>query len=182
LFATQLSSGLEDRQGYRPSDGFEPFPFPDGNPEAPTLGDRGKEYYDFRAALMADRGEGLTKIYNRFHDPDVKDAEIRTLRELHEAMDRAVLDAYDWSDLPTECEFLLDYEVHEEGSSRKKMPWRYRWPDEVRDKMLARLLELNAERAAQESRAGAGKEPARTKKRATSGPEPERLFLADVDP
>ena len=38
------------------------------------------------------------------------------------------------------------------GARRK--PYRYRWPDEVRDKVLARLLELNAERAAEEARAG----------------------------
>ena len=30
----------------------------------------GKEYYDFRAALMVRNNEGLTKTYNRFHDPD----------------------------------------------------------------------------------------------------------------
>ncbi len=29
-------------------------------------------------------------------------------------MDRAVLDAYGWSDIPTDCEFLLDYEIDEE--------------------------------------------------------------------
>ncbi|PZU98521.1 MAG: SAM-dependent methyltransferase [Cyanobium sp.] len=34
--------------------------------------------------------------------------------------------------------------------SRKKLPWRYRWPDEVRDDVLARLLALNAERYAEE--------------------------------
>jgi hypothetical protein len=28
---------------------------------------------------------------------------------------------------------------------KKKLPWRYRWPDEVRDDVLARLLALNAE-------------------------------------
>ena len=78
------------------------------------------------------------------------------LRELHAAMDRAVLDAYGWTDIPTDCEFLLDYEIDdEEGSSRRKKPWRYRWPDEVRDEVLARLLELNAERAAEEQRSGA---------------------------
>ena len=43
-------------------------------------------------------------------------------------------------------EFLLDYEEDEDdedGSSRRKKPWRYRWPDDVRDEGLARLLELN---------------------------------------
>ncbi len=33
---------------------------------------------------------------------------------------------------------------------RKKLPWRYRWPDAIRDDVLARLLALNAERYAQE--------------------------------
>ena len=33
---------------------------------------------------------------------------------------------------------------------KKKFPWRYRWPDAVRDDVLARLLALNAERYAEE--------------------------------
>ena len=33
---------------------------------------------------------------------------------------------------------------------KKKFPWRYRWPDDVRDEVLARLLALNAERYAEE--------------------------------
>lgn len=33
---------------------------------------------------------------------------------------------------------------------KKKLPWRYRWPDEVRDDVLARLLALNAERYEEE--------------------------------
>jgi hypothetical protein len=33
---------------------------------------------------------------------------------------------------------------------RCKLPWRYRWPDAVRDDVLARLLALNAERYAEE--------------------------------
>ena len=87
------------------------------------------------------------------------------LRELHAAMDRAVLDAYGWSDIKTDCEFLLDYEIDEEEWGDKKKPYRYRWPDEVRDEVLARLLELNAERAKEEARSGA----AATKKRGRQG-------------
>ena len=73
-------------------------------------------------------------------------------------MDRAVLDAYGWEDVPTMCEFLLDYDVDDDepGARKKKKPWRYRWPDVVRDDVLARLLQLNADRAAEEQRAGAG--------------------------
>jgi hypothetical protein len=33
---------------------------------------------------------------------------------------------------------------------KKKLPWRYRWPDDVRDDVLARLLALNAERYEEE--------------------------------
>jgi hypothetical protein len=43
---------------------------------------------------MVKNNEGLTKTYNRFHDPDEPSADIGKLRELHAAMNRAVLDAY----------------------------------------------------------------------------------------
>jgi len=39
---------------------------------------------------------------------------------------------------------------YEAIKGKKKLPWRYRWPDEVRDDVLARLLALNAERYAEE--------------------------------
>ena len=103
---------------------------------------------------MVRNDEGMTKTYNRFHDPYEDNQDIATLRELHAAMDRAVLDAYGWSDIPTDCEFLLDYEINEEEWGNRKKPYRYRWPDDVRDEVLARLLELNAERAAAELQAG----------------------------
>ena len=69
-------------------------------------------------------------------------------------MDRAVLDAYGWTDIPTDCEFLLDYEIDEEDWGTRKKPYRYRWRDDVRDEVLARLLELNAARAAEEAFSG----------------------------
>ena len=50
-------------------------------------------------------------------------------------------------------------------SGRRKLPWRYRWPDAVRDDVLARLLALNAERYAEEVALGlhskAGKQAAK---------------------
>jgi hypothetical protein len=120
----------------------------------------GKEYYEFRAALMVKNNEGLTKTYNRFHDPNESSPDIHKLRELHAAMDRAVLDAYGWTDLKPTCEFLLDYEEDEDedesgGGRRRKKPWRYRWPDDFRDEVLARLLELNRQRAEEERLSGA---------------------------
>ena len=64
---------------------------------------------------MTRTNEGLTKTYNRFHDPNETSPGIVRLRELHDAMDRAVLDAYGWTDIQPNCEFLLDYEEEEEG-------------------------------------------------------------------
>ena len=150
-----FSSTMKDDINYSPSDCFETFPFPEGWETHPALEAAGKAYYEHRAALMVRNDGGMTKIYNRFHDPYENDPDISQLRELHAAMDRAVLGAYGWTDIPTDCDFLLDYEIDEATWGRKKKPYRYRWPDPVRDEVLARLLALNAERAAEEARAGA---------------------------
>lgn len=180
VWARFFGSSLGETLRYTPSDCFETFPFPEGWETHPDLEAAGQTYYEFRAALMVRNNEGLTKTYNRFHDPDERDPEIVRLRELHAAMDRAVLDAYGWSDLPTECEFLLDYEIDEEEWGTKKRPYRYRWPDDVQAELLARLLELNAERAREESRSGkaagtGGKPPAKPRRR--SGiPQADELF------
>ena len=122
---------------------------------------------------MVRNNEGLTKTYNRFHDPDERSPDILKLRELHAAMDRAVLDAYGWTDLKPTCEFLLDYEEDEDedeagGGRRRKKPWRYRWPDDFRDEVLARLLELNRQRAEEERLSGAAAEAGRGKPRKKS--------------
>ena len=171
IWARFFGSSMKDDLRYTPSDCFETFPFPENWKNHPVLEAVGKEYYEFRAALMVRNNEGLTKTYNRFHDPYEKHPDILHLRELHAAMDRAVLDAYGWNDISTECDFLLDYEIEdEEAWGNKKKPYRYRWPEEVHDEVLARLLELNAERARQEALAGeqTGKK-VRLVKRASSG-------------
>jgi hypothetical protein len=162
---------MKDDPRYNVADCFETFPFPDGFESDPRLEAAGRDYYEFRAALMVRNNEGLTKTYNRFHDPNERSADVARLRELHAAMDRAVLDAYGWSDLTPTCEFLLDYEEEEEERSggmnsparRRKKPWRCRWPDDFRDEVLARLLELNKRRAEAEALAGAVTEGKGTK-------------------
>ena len=150
IWARFFGSSLEDRLRYTPSDCFETFPFPESWETHSALEVSGEAYYRSRAELMVDNDEGMTRTYNRFHDPEERDIRIAELRRLHAAMDRAVLDAYGWSDVPTDCEFLLDYEIDHETWGKKKKPWRYRWPDHVRDEVLARLLALNAVRAVEE--------------------------------
>ena len=132
---------------------------------------------------MVENNEGLTRTYNRFHDRDEDAPGIVELRELHTAMDRAVLAAYGWRDIATDCKFRLDYEIDEDEWSRRKKPYRYRWPDATRDEVLARLLELNAARAAEEARAGATNRvkltPGRPRRQAVKG---SRFHPATVKP
>ena len=177
IWARHLGSSFEDRPIYTPTDCFETFPFPERWDSCPDLEAAGKTYHEFRADLMIRNNEGLTKTYNRVHDPCEDSRDIMKLRELHMTMDRAVLDAYGWTDIPTDCEFLLEYEDDEEDSSRKKKPWRYRWPDAVHDEVLARLFELNRQRAEQEALEGASAAKTRKAKgQNAASPETERLF------
>jgi len=145
---------MKDDPVYTPSDCFETFPLPEDWTDRADLEAAGRAYYDFRAALMVERDEGLTKTYNRFHNPEETDPKIAELRELHAAMDRAVLEAYGWGDFDTTCEFLLDHEDDDEDAGRRRKPWRYRWPHAARDDVLARLIELNRQRAAAEQLSG----------------------------
>ena len=156
VWARFFASSLADQLRYTPADCFETFPIPDGLETDLRLEAAGQEYYDFRAALMVEYGEGLTKIYNRFHDPDERSNAIGELRRLHDAIDRAVLDAYGWTEIRPTCQFELEWEDDEtENGRRRKKPWRYRWPEPVRDEVLARLLALNAQRAEEEREIGA---------------------------
>jgi hypothetical protein len=157
-WARFMGSTLEDRLRYT-TPCFDTFARPQLIDSA-IVESAGQAYYEFRGALMIRNDEGLTKTYNRFHDPDEHDPDIVKLRDLHAAMDRAVLEAYGWHDLAERatCEFQLDYEDPDEddeddGAARKKTkkkPWRYKWPQDFHDEVLARLLELNAVRAEQE--------------------------------
>ncbi len=187
IWAVFLSSTLKDDLQYTPTQCCGTFPFPAGFETDAALEAAGREYYEFRAALMVRNNEGLTKTYNRFHDPEESSPDIIKLRELHAKMDAAVLTAYGWTDLPTTCEFILDYEDEESAEEsvgrKRKKPWRFRWPDEVRDEVLARLLKLNAERAEQEKLSGeAAAAGAPTKQSKTRGKKSASPAQAELLP
>src|SRR5262249_35547947 len=90
---------------------------------------------------------GMTETYNRFHKFHEGSEAIRRLHELHDEMDRAVLRAYGWDDLAVDLrpEFLAE-ETEDDHTYQN----RYFWPAEARDRVLARLLALNAERHVEE--------------------------------
>lgn len=74
-----------------------------------------------------------------------------SLRDLHAAMDRAVLEAYGWHDLAARAEPIFLDESNEDDHTYQG---RLFWPSDFRDEVLARLLALSAERHAEEVRLG----------------------------
>ena len=101
LWARRNSSTLETRLAYSFSDALRTFPVPPRliQNEDKTLSARGRAYEDARKKMCVSRAEGLTKIYNRFHDQAEKSEDISLLRKLHVEMDKAVATAYGWSNL-----------------------------------------------------------------------------------
>ena len=138
---------------YSSTDCFDTFPFPQPDPRTviPELETIGETLYTTRADFMVDTDQGLTKTYNALKDPTVTDDAVVHLRRLHEEMDRAVLDAYGWSDIdvPPYCPRT--------GAEHKQVT-------AFEDEVIDRLYVLNAERAAEEARSGIT--PRSTKKKA----------------
>jgi hypothetical protein len=146
-WAWLLSSSMRNAGiNYSASDCFETFPFPYADPRAqiPAVEQAGKTLYEARAKYMLETDQGLTKTYNALKDPNNRDRTILQLRELHEAMDRAVLEAYGWKDLqvPPFC----PKDTTEQAQLK-------RFEAEVIDRLYA----LNAERSAEEERLGLSK-------------------------
>jgi hypothetical protein len=160
-WARLLSSSLEDRLRYAPSDCFDTFPFPHPDPRTviPDVESAGKAFYEARASFMLDTNQGLTKTYNALKDPNNTDPAVLELRRLTEAMDRAVLDAYGWTDLdvPPYCP-----KTNAEQAAHKAFE----------DEVIDRLYVLNAERAREEERLGLGKKGKKQGKRASKKAKP----------
>ncbi len=100
-WARLQGSSMRNDLRYTPSDCFEAFPFPLEpvlSPDAP-LEAIARILYERRAEFMVDTSQGLTKTYNALKEPEVNDPQILRLRELHEQLDRAVLDAYGQSQI-----------------------------------------------------------------------------------
>lgn len=141
----EYCSSLETRMRYLPTDGFETFPLPPANADLETIGEA---YYRHRQSIMANCEEGLTKTYNRFHNPEVTDPDIVELRRLHVELDQTVAAAYGWQDLD------LGHGFHE-----TRQGLRYTLSETARREVLDRLLELNHERYAEELAMGLHEQP-----------------------
>jgi hypothetical protein len=140
----QYQSSLETRGRYTPTVCYETFPMPvyKGISES-VLEETGQMFSDARADSALRRKDGLTIVYNRFHDPDETSPDIQKLRDLHVEMDNAVSAAYGWNDLKLEL-----------GFHKVKDDIRFTISETARREVLQRLLKLNHERYAEEDKQG----------------------------
>jgi hypothetical protein len=182
IWASFFGPTMEDRPRYAPSDVFQTFPFPQRWAHDDDVQQSGFELIERRREIMAAQNEGLTKTYNRFHDKRDNGARTMALRRLHAKLDRAVLNAYGWHDIPEHRSFERAW-IDESG----KEFVRYTWPTDTHDTVLARLLELNAERHAEELRGDFRSllvddhEAFERESRDASRPQADSIASADVD-
>src|SRR5262249_4940407 len=130
------------------------------------LADVGERFYTSRLSAMRKRQEGLTAICNRISDPSESDSDICHLRDLIIELDTKVIRSYGWGDV------CLQHGYTDVGYGR-----RFAFGESVRSEILARLLQLNHQRYADEVRQGlhrgkASKPTSRKKTEISSEPEP----------
>lgn len=150
-WARKYSGSLKFDLRYSPTDCFQNFPFPEDVSALETIGDR---YLTYRKETLLAENQGLTKVYNRVHEqPEDTSERIEELRRLRRELDRAVADAYGWTDLE------LDHDFRE-----TPVGLRYTISEAVKTEALDRLLELNHARYAEEVAQGLHAKGAKTKK------------------
>ena len=150
--------GVGNDPRYNNSACFETFPFPDPTPaQAARIRDLAEQLDAHRKRQQAQHPElTLTGMYNvleKLRAGDTLTPKERTiheqglvsvLRELHDALDSAVFEAYGWCDLAAQL-------VGKPGATTP-LPDRPEAQAAAEEELLRRLVELNAVRAAEEAR------------------------------
>ncbi|MDA2988337.1 MAG: restriction endonuclease, partial [Actinomycetota bacterium] len=170
-YTSTLGTGIN----YSPSDVLHHFVFPAASE---AVASAAAELDRVRSEIMVAANEGVTKTYNRVHDPAETSDVIGRLRGCHVALDSAVCDAYGWNDLEMEHDF---HPVRGQGV-------RFTFNPAVTQEILERLLELNKERYEAEVAAGLHAAPAKgaaknsaSKKSAAMKSSAPSLFGDDED-
>ena len=155
LWARFFASSMKDDLRYTPSDCFETFPFPTGFETSRALESAGEAYHDHRAALMIARNEGMTKTYNRFHDPAERAPPTSSACASCTPKWTAPCCAPTAGATSPTCAHRAEpIFLDETNEDDHTYQGRLFWPSAFRDHVLARLLALNAERHAEEVRLG----------------------------
>jgi hypothetical protein len=160
IWALANGGTLEDRPRYNNTTCFATFPFPDVSEEQRAkIRALGEALDGHRKRQQAAHSElTLTGMYNvleKLRSGDVLSAKERViheqglvsvLRQIHDDLDAAVLDAYGWSDLLPLLRIAHGNDAPAEGQSRDEAKRAFH------EAILERLVLLNAERAAEEAR------------------------------
>lgn len=165
-WGTYYASSLETRLLYATTNCFETFPFPAAHEPLTTLG---RDYLERRNSFRVTARIGLTKIYNKFHDPQVTEIQVVELRRIQVDMDQAVCAAYGWQDIG------LDHGFHE-----TKQGIRYTISGTARSEVLARLLALNHLRHAEEQAKQAAQPATKPTKRSRKPKDADNQVLMDL--
>jgi len=149
VWVIKYGSTMRTDPVYTPSDVFETFPRAAATDLLHAIG---RILDTERRQMMLRRSIGLTKLYNLINNPNIADAadpDVGRMREIHVELDKAVMEAYGWSDIK------LDHGFH---TYRQMERWTV--SPAARVKILDRLLEENHRRAAAE---GSASTPAKAK-------------------
>jgi len=162
-WALAAGGTLEDRPRYNKSRCFETFPFPDRKSELMArIRDLAEQLDAHRKRQQAQHADlTLTGMYNvleKLKTGETLNAKeimihehglVAVLKTLHDELDRAVLDAYGWSDLVLLLEVVNGNASPGGGGTPATRDDCKRALDEA---LLERLVALNAERFAEEQR------------------------------
>ncbi|SMF06597.1 hypothetical protein SAMN02745866_00504 [Alteromonadaceae bacterium Bs31] len=123
---------------------FETFPFPKGffsdyrNEELETLG---RQLYEARTDVMQKTRCGLTKFYNDYHNEDIQNQEIESIREIQIQLNAEVSKSYGFSDIK------LDHGFHKVSYLPEGKNTRFGISENAREELLRRLALLNKEQS-----------------------------------
>ena len=162
---------LEDRPRYNKTRCFDPFPFPVADQgQAKRISELAEQLDAHRKRQQAAHPDlSLTGMYNvleKLRSGEALTAKERTihehglvsvLRQLHDDLDAAVLDAYGWSDLLPLLRMAHGLDVPPQEQPHPNPPLQAGEGAEAAKRafdeaILERLVALNAERAAEEAR------------------------------
>lgn len=117
IWARRMSSSLGRELRYTPTQAFYTFPFPfptaalrraDACPaeeNARRLFALGETLDALRAEIQTATGLGISRIYDRFHDPADVSSLVLRLRDVHREINAAVVAAYGWGGLSLDYDF-----------------------------------------------------------------------------
>lgn len=146
IWAWEYCSKMKHDMRYTHGTIFETFPFPHDVLENNNhvLNQLGECFCSLRKKYMLSLGVGLTSMYNDINNPDIETKDVGQLRKIIVNINEEIMNQYRFDDINLEMGFYKpEYRPND---------WRFTMSESAREKVLARLCELNRERYEAEQR------------------------------